>query len=111
MGLTRSFCARGIGWEIAAGAKVKRERKKKASTKPFMFTHFVFPNEGVLTCPRPGNHSYQSPAHLADKKAQDDSVASKQPTAHPHLDNAPTRATELTASHHTRSYYRTRTTT
>lgn len=109
MGLTGSFCAPGIGWEIAAWAKVKRE--KKSVNKPFMLSISLFSNEGVLTCPRPGNHSYQSPAHLADKKARDDSVASKQPIAHPHLDNAPTRATELTASHHTRSYCRTRTTT
>lgn len=110
MGLTGSFCARGIGWEIAAWAKVKRERKKSVN-KAFHVYLFLFPKEGVLTCPRPGNHSYQSPAHLVDKKARDESVASKQPTAHPHLDNAPTRATELTASHHTRSYCRTRTTT
>lgn len=109
MGLTGSFCVRDIGWEIAAWAKVKRE--KKSVNKAFMFTLFLFPNEGVLTCPRPGNHAHQSPAHLVDKKGWDDSVASKKPTAHPHLDNAPTRATELAASHHTRSYCRTRTTT
>lgn len=75
-----------------------------------MFTLFLFPNKGLLTCSRLGNYPYQSPAHLADKKAGDDSVASKQPTVHPHLDNAPTHATEMTASRHTRSYCRTRTT-